>query len=131
MGTYNLTQYKHFNLLFRHQIHTRTAMALNLVDTLPDDLDDDEEEEEEVDEVPTSGMLKAAKELAEGNAKILGSLVPAEPSTIRLEQLRQKYPQVGELLLKVNTEDLVGFLGGIGEGSCIGPRRTGPSFPAR
>ena len=74
-------------------------MALNLVDILPDDLDDDEEEEEEeVEEAPTLGMLKAVKELAQCNAKILGSLVPAEPSTIDLEQLRLKYPQVGEVM---------------------------------
>ena len=76
-------------------------MDLNLVDTLAEDIDDDEEEEEveEVEETHSSGMLKAAKELSESNAKILGSLVPIEPSTICLEQLRLKYPQVGEVLL--------------------------------
>ena len=71
------------------------ALNLDLVDNIGDEWDDDEEEES-LEEVPTSDMLRIAKDLADKNASILGVLLTAEPSAINLEELRLKYPEVGE-----------------------------------
>lgn len=69
------------------------ALNLNLVDTLADEFGDSEGEEE-LEEEPMPGLLKVVSEMTKENTKILGAMVPQEPSPIDLVDLTRKYPQV-------------------------------------